>query len=183
MRLEGRVWVYGDHVDTDAIIPARYLSTSDPRELATHCMEDIDASFAAGVQPGEILVAGENFGCGSSREHAPAAIQACGIACVVAASFARIFYRNAFNIGLPIVICPEAAKATEKGDTLVVELENGRVVNRTRGAEYEAEAYPSFMLGLIRAGGLTPYTKRRLEAGIFDRLREDSEARTAGAGP
>ena len=171
MKMTGRGWVYGDHVDTDAIIPARYLSTSDPAELAAHCMEDIDASFAGRVQPGDILIAGENFGCGSSREHAPLAIQGAGVACVVAASFARIFYRNAFNVGLPIVVCPDAVAQARSGDCLEVELENGRVVNRTQDAEYTAEAYPDFMLGLIRAGGLTSFTRQRLATGMFDRLR------------
>jgi 3-isopropylmalate/(R)-2-methylmalate dehydratase small subunit len=157
--------VYGDHVDTDAIIPARYLMTSEPAELAAHCMEDIDERFAGAVAPGDVLVAGENFGCGSSREHAPIAIQASGVGCVIAKSFARIFFRNALNIGLPVLICPSAAAAAEPGQRIEVDLARGTIVNRTLGASYDAEPYPAFMLELIRAGGLVPYTRERLLAG------------------
>ncbi|MEE8593386.1 MAG: 3-isopropylmalate dehydratase small subunit [Candidatus Bipolaricaulota bacterium] len=178
MRWTGRAWTFGDHVDTDVIIPARYLTTSDPHELAKHCMEDIEPSFAGSVRAGDIVVAGENFGCGSSREHAPLALQGAGIACVIAASFARIFYRNAFNIGLPIVVCPAAAATAESGHLFEVDIETGLVMNRTLGLSYEAETYPSFILGLIKAGGLTPFTKKRLAAGVFDPLRRPAEERT-----
>jgi len=141
-------------------------------------MEDIDPSFASSVQAGAIVVAGENFGCGSSREHAPLALQGAGIACVIAASFARIFYRNALNIGLPIVVCRGAAAAAETGHILEVDIKAGLVTNRTLGLSYEAETYPSFILDLIEAGGLTPFTKKRLAAGVFDLLRQPAEGRT-----
>jgi len=163
MIFEGTVHKYGRDVDTDVIIPARYLNTSDPAELAAHCMEDIDAGFVARVKPGDIIVAGENFGCGSSREHAPVAIKAAGVSCVVAASFARIFYRNAFNTGLPIVVCPEAAREAEAGDRLRVDVVAGRVENLTKAATYAADAYPEFMRELVESGGLLPYVRRRLE--------------------
>jgi 3-isopropylmalate/(R)-2-methylmalate dehydratase small subunit len=165
MIFEGTVHKYGRDVDTDVIIPARYLNTSDPAELAAHCMEDIDAGFVERVRPGDIIVAGENFGCGSSREHAPVAIKAAGVSCVVAASFARIFYRNAFNTGLPIVVCPDAAGEAEAGDRLRVDVVAGRVENVTKGATYEADAYPDFMRELVESGGLLPYVRRRLAAG------------------
>lgn len=165
MSIRGRVWKYGDNVDTDAIIPARYLNTTSERELAAHCMEDIDPSFAANVRPGDIIVAGKNFGCGSSREHAPVAIKASGIACVVAESFARIFYRNAINIGLPILECPEAAQATEMGHTLEIDLGKGIIHNVDTGQTYHAVPYPDFMLDLIEAGGLIEYTRRKLQTG------------------
>ncbi len=163
MIFEGTVHKYGRDVDTDVIIPARYLTTNDPAELAKHCMEDIDAGFVARVQPGDIIVAQENFGCGSSREHAPVAIKASGITVVVAASFARIFYRNAINTGLPIVVCPEAASAAQSGDRLRVDLVAGTVDDLTRGTTYTAEAFPPFMQELIDRGGLLPYVKARLE--------------------
>lgn len=172
MTRSGRVWKYGDHVNTDAIIPARYLATSDPAELAKHCMEEIDPRFACDVRPGDILVAGEDFGSGSSREHAPLAIQATGIACVIAPSYARIFYRNALNVGLPILVCPEAAAEAKTGHTMDVDPVRGRITNVTLETTYEAEAYPPFMVDLISAGGLIPYTKRRLAAGAFDALRK-----------
>ena len=162
MIFEGTVHKYGRDVDTDVIIPARYLNTSDPAELAAHCMEDIDADFVARVKPGDIIVAGENFGCGSSREHAPVAIKAAGVSCVVAASYARIFYRNAFNTGLPIVVCPEAAREAESGDRLRVDVVAGRVENLTRGTAHEADAYPEFMRELVESDGLLPYVRRRL---------------------
>lgn len=165
MSIRGRVWKYGDNVDTDAIIPARYLNTTSERELAAHCMEDLDPSFAANVRPGDILVAGKNFGCGSSREHAPVALKASGIACVVAESFARIFFRNAINIGLPILECPEAAQATETGHTLEIDLGKGLIRNLDTGQSYQAVPYPDFMLALIEAGGLIEYTRRKLQAG------------------
>lgn len=163
MSIMGKVWKYGDNVDTDAIIAARYLNTSDERELAAHCMEDLDATFAANVQPGDIVVAGANFGCGSSREHAPLAIKAAGVQCVVAESFARIFFRNAINIGLPILECPEAARMAESGHRLEIDLAQGLIRNLSLGQEYHAAPYPPFMLGIIQAGGLIPYTQKRLQ--------------------
>ena len=160
--LRGKVWKYGDNVDTDAIIPARYLNMSTAEDLAQHCMEDIDASFAGQVKAGDIVVAQANFGCGSSREHAPLALKGAGVSCVVASSFARIFYRNAINIGLPILECPEAVAATEAGQTLDVDLEKGTVVNVDTGQTYQSEPYPPFLMGIIDAGGLVPYTRKQL---------------------
>ena len=154
-----KAYKYGDNVDTDVIIPARYLNTSAPEELAAHCMEDIDPSFAGDVRRGDILVAGRNFGCGSSREHAPLAIKASGIACVIAESFARIFYRNALNIGLPIFECPAAAGAISSGDEVSVDLEAGKIVDLTTGTSFTAEPFPPFMMELIAAGGLAEYLK------------------------
>jgi 3-isopropylmalate/(R)-2-methylmalate dehydratase small subunit len=162
VELRGRVWKYGDNVDTDVIIPARYLNVSAPEELARHCMEDIDPSFAGAVQPGDVIVAGDNFGCGSSREHAPLAIRAAGVSCVVAGSFARIFYRNAINVGLPILECPPAAEAAEIGHQLEIDLAAGQVHNLTIGQVYQAEPYPPFMMNIINAGGLVPYTRQRM---------------------
>ena len=164
MKLKGQVWKYGDNVDTDVIIPARYLNVSTPEELARHCMEDIDPSFAGAVQSGDVIVAGENFGCGSSREHAPLAIKSAGVSCVVARNFARIFYRNAINIGLPIMECPAAVDGAEKGHQLEMNLEAGQVHNLTTGSVHQAEPYPPFMMEIIDAGGLVPYTRRRIEA-------------------
>jgi len=161
--IRGRVWKYGDNVDTDAIIPARYLNTSSEKELAAHCMEDIDPSFAREVKAGDIVVAGRNFGCGSSREHAPVAIKASGVACVIAETFARIFFRNAINIGLPILECPEAVQATEAGQTLEVDLAKGIIRNLDTGQEFRAVPYPDFMLAIIDAGGLIEYTRRKLQ--------------------
>jgi 3-isopropylmalate dehydratase small subunit len=163
--LRGRVWKYGDNVDTDAIIPARYLNVSTPEALAEHCMEDIDAGFVERVDQGDIVVAGSNFGCGSSREHAPLALKAAGVSCVVAASFARIFYRNAINIGLPILECPEVVDVTETGHTLEVDLEAGSVHNVDTDQTFEAEPYPPFLVAIIEAGGLIPYTRARLHTG------------------
>ena len=163
MTLNGSVWKYGDNVDTDVIIPARYLSLSTAEELAHHCMEDLDPGFAAAVQPGDVLVAGENFGCGSSREHAPLAIKGAGVGCVVARSFARIFYRNAVNVGLPILECPAAVDDAKKGHHLEIDLETGRVCNLTTGDVYQAEPYPPFMMDIIRAGGLISYTRERIQ--------------------
>lgn len=157
MKFKGTVHKFGDNVDTDVIIPARYLNTGDPRELAKHCMEDIDASFAARVSAGDIIVAGENFGCGSSREHAPIAIKASGVKCVIAASFARIFYRNAFNIGLSIFECPAAAQAIAAGDTVVVDAVTGEIIDETAGERFAAEPLPEFMRELVAAGGLAEY--------------------------
>jgi 3-isopropylmalate/(R)-2-methylmalate dehydratase small subunit len=163
MIFEGTVHAYGRDVDTDVIIPARYLNTNDPAELARHAMEDLDAGFVGRVRPGDIIVARENFGCGSSREHAAVAISAAGVSCVVASSFARIFYRNAINTGLPIVVCPAAASEARSGDRLRVDLAAGTVENLTQGERYEAEAFPPFMQELIDRGGLLPYVKARLE--------------------
>jgi 3-isopropylmalate/(R)-2-methylmalate dehydratase small subunit len=163
--MQGSVWKYGDNVDTDAIIPARYLNTTSEKELASHCMEDIDASFVQEVEPGDIIVAGKNYGCGSSREHAPVAIKASGISCVIAETFARIFFRNAINIGLPILECPEAVAATKAGDKLAVDLAAGVVRNLTTGATYKATQYPPFVLELIEAGGLIEYTRKKLQQG------------------
>ncbi len=165
MIFEGTVHKYGRDVDTDVIIPARHLNTSDPQELASHAMEDIDAGFVERVQPGDIIVAHENFGCGSSREHAPVAIKHSGVSVVVAASFARIFYRNAINTGLPIVVCPEAAREAQAGDRLRVDLAAGTVENLTQGKTYDAEAFPPFMQELIDRGGLLPYVKAQLAEG------------------
>lgn len=162
--LQGRVWKYGDNVDTDVIIPARYLNLSTPPELARHCLEDLDPTFAGAVQPGDMIVAGENFGCGSSREHAPLAIKGSAISCIVAKSFARIFYRNAINIGLPILECPEAVRETEKGDRLTVELKAGTITNLRTGRSYQVSPFPPFIMGIIEAGGLVPYTRERLQA-------------------
>ena len=164
-KISGRAWVYGDNVDTDVIIPARYLSTSEPSELAPHCMEDIDASFAASVEKGDVIVAGANFGCGSSREHAPIAIKAVGVSCVIASSFARIFYRNAINIGLPFLECPDACVpgAVNKGDELEIDVASGEIVNKTAGRTFKAAPAPEFLQNLFAAGGLAPYVRERLE--------------------
>jgi len=169
--MRGRIWRFGDHVDTDAIIPARYLHTSEPAELAAHCMEGLRDGFAAAVQPGDLIAAGENFGCGSSREHAPLAIRASGVGCVVAASFARIFYRNAVNIGLPIVVCPDAVQTAADGQEWEVDLEAGRVRNVTLGAEVAFEPVPPFMRELLAAGGLISTTRARIAAGELPRRR------------
>jgi 3-isopropylmalate/(R)-2-methylmalate dehydratase small subunit len=162
MTLRGRVHKYGANVDTDVIIPARHLNLNTAEELAPHCMEDIDAEFVQRVQPGDMIVADTNFGCGSSREHAPLAIKGAGVSCVVAKSFARIFYRNSINLGLPILECAEAVDGSEAGDELSIELETGTIRNLTKGSEFKAKPYPEFMLELMRAGGLVEYTKRRL---------------------
>lgn len=162
MNLKGKVHKYGANVDTDAIIPARYLNVSDPAELARHCMEDIDEDFLSKVQPGDIIMATTNFGCGSSREHAPLAIKAAGIACVIAKSFARIFFRNAINIGLPVLECEEAVDNTEAGDTLEIDLSQGKITNITKNMAFVANQYPDFMAELISAGGLVEYTKKRI---------------------
>jgi 3-isopropylmalate/(R)-2-methylmalate dehydratase small subunit len=160
--LKGTVHKYGANVDTDAIIPARYLNISDPAELAKHCMEDIDRDFVSRVKAGDIMMATSNFGCGSSREHAPLAMKAAGISCVIAKSFARIFFRNAINIGLPLLECNEAVDKTEAGDILEVDLSSGRIKNLTNGMVFTAKPYPDFMSELITAGGLIEHTKRRL---------------------
>lgn len=157
MKAHGTVFKYGDNVDTDVIIPARYLNSSDPAELATHCMEDIDADFVKKVQKGDIIVADKNFGCGSSREHAPIAIKAAGVSCVIAETFARIFYRNAINIGLPIVECTEAAKDIAAGDEVEVDFDSGLITNLTKGTSYQGQAFPEFMQRIIKAEGLVNY--------------------------
>ena len=163
--LKGKVHKYGADVNTDVIIPARYLNMSDPDELARHCMEDIDSEFVNRMQTGDIIVADTNFGCGSSREHAPLAIKAAGVGCVIARSFARIFYRNALNIGLPILECVEAVDKTDAGDVFEVELSTGEIVNTTKGLTFKAEPIPDFMLELIESGGLIEYTRRKIIAG------------------
>jgi 3-isopropylmalate/(R)-2-methylmalate dehydratase small subunit len=162
MRFEGTAHRYGRDVDTDVIIPARYLNTSDPAELAKHCMEDLDADFVAKVEPGDVIVAGENFGCGSSREHAPIAIKESGISVVVAASFARIFYRNAINTGLPIVESPEAAAAIADGDRVAVDADTGVITDLTTGAAFTAQPFPPFIRSIIEKGGLIASVKERM---------------------
>jgi 3-isopropylmalate/(R)-2-methylmalate dehydratase small subunit len=159
MILEGKVWRYGDNVDTDVIIPARHLNTSEPKELAAHCMEDIDPAFAGNVQPGDIIVADRNFGCGSSREHAPVAIKASGITVVVADSFARIFYRNAINIGLPLLEIGEAVKHIKAGDKIRIDLSSGTVENVATGGVFKAQPLPGFIQDIAKAGGLVNYVK------------------------
>ena len=159
MKATGRVFKYGDNVDTYVIIPARYLNTSDPKELAAHCMEDIDLDFAKNVQQGDIIVANKNFGCGSSREHAPIAIKESGVSCVIASTFARIFYRNAINIGLPILECDQAVKSIEAGDELEVNFDTGVIKNITKNEEYQGEAFPEFMQKIINSNGLIGYIK------------------------
>lgn len=161
MNAKGTVFKYGDNVDTDVIIPARYLNSSDPAELATHCMEDIDADFTKNVKKGDIIVAEKNFGCGSSREHAPIAIKAAGVSCVIAETFARIFYRNAINIGLPIIECVEAAKEIEAGDVVEVDFDSGIIYDRTKGTQYQGQAFPEFMQKIIKAEGLINYINER----------------------
>lgn len=158
---KGKVWKFGADIDTDRIIPARYLNTSDPKELAKHCMEDEDPSFASKVGEGDIIVAEKNFGCGSSREHAPIAIKASGVSCVIARSFARIFYRNSFNMGLPIFECAEAVDATENGDVLEVDMDSGEIHNVTKDLRFKARPVPPFMQELIKAGGLMESIKKR----------------------
>ena len=154
---KGFVFKYGDNVDTDVIIPARYLNSSDPSELAAHCMEDIDKDFVNRVQKGDIMVADKNFGCGSSREHAPIAIQAAGVSCVIAETFARIFYRNAINIGLPIIECPEASRGIEAGDEVEVDFDSGVITNVTKGTTFQGQAFPEFMQRIIDSEGLVNY--------------------------
>ena len=163
MSVKGRVFKYGDNVDTDVIIPARYLNTSDAKELASHCMEDIDVNFVKNVKKGDIIVANKNFGCGSSREHAPLAIKTAGVSCVIASTFARIFYRNAINIGLPILECDEAVKNIDAGDELEVDFKTGIIKNLTKNQQYKGEGFPEFMQKLIAAGGLVKYTNSKKE--------------------
>ncbi len=157
----GTVFKFGDNIDTDVIIPARYLNSSDPAELATHCMEDIDKDFVKKVKKGDIIVATKNFGCGSSREHAPISIKAAGVSCVIAETFARIFYRNAINIGLPIVECPEAAKGIDEGDQVEVNFDTGVITNLTKGTTFQGQAFPEFMQKIIAAEGLVNYINNK----------------------
>jgi len=161
MQAKGRAFKYGDNVDTDVIIPARYLNSSDPAELATHCMEDIDNTFVKRVQKGDIIVATKNFGCGSSREHAPIAIKAAGVSCVIAETFARIFYRNAINIGLPIIECKEAARAIKAGDEVEVDFDSGVITDITTGEKYKGQAFPPFMQKIIDCEGLVNYINQK----------------------
>ncbi len=160
MKIQGKVHKYGDHVDTDVIIPARYLNTADSKELAAHCMEDIDKDFVKNVNEGDIIVAGVNFGCGSSREHAPIAIKAAGVSCVIAKNFARIFYRNSLNIGLPILECPEAGEDIENGDEVSVDFDSGVITDITKGKAYKAEPFPPFIQNIIKQGGLLASLKK-----------------------
>ncbi|MGI5988763.1 MAG: 3-isopropylmalate dehydratase small subunit [Lachnospiraceae bacterium] len=163
MQAEGTVFKYGDNVDTDVIIPARYLNTSVPEELAAHCMEDIDKTFVKRVHKGDIIVAGKNFGCGSSREHAPIAIKAAGVSCVIAPTFARIFYRNSINIGLPIVECPEAAEEIQEGDRVKVDFDSGVITDETTGKTFQGQSFPEFMQKIINANGLINYINGQTE--------------------
>ena len=164
MHAKGKAFRYGDNVDTDVIIPARYLNTSDPKELASHCMEDIDADFIKQVEAGDIIVADRNFGCGSSREHAPLAIKTSGISCVIAYSFARIFYRNSINIGLPILECDEAVKGIKSGDVVRVDFASGTITNETSGGSWSAQAFPPFIQGMIEADGLINYMRKEIKS-------------------
>lgn len=168
MILKGRAHKYGDHVNTDVIIPARYLNVSDADQLAAHCMEDLDAEFVKRVQPGDVVIGGEDFGCGSSREHAPIAIKASGVSAVIARSFARIFFRNAINIGLPVLVSPQAAAEIEAGDDVQIDLTSGTISDVTRGKTYRAQPFPEFLQDIISAGGLIPYTRRRLGIGTTE---------------
>jgi 3-isopropylmalate/(R)-2-methylmalate dehydratase small subunit len=161
MKANGTVFKFGDNVDTDVIIPARYLNAPDPAELAKHCMEDIDVDFVKNVKKGDIIVATKNFGCGSSREHAPISIKAAGVSCVIAETFARIFYRNAINIGLPIIECAEAAKGIDAGDEVEVDFDNGMIYNKTKGTEFKGQAFPEFMQKIIKAEGLINYINNK----------------------
>jgi 3-isopropylmalate/(R)-2-methylmalate dehydratase small subunit len=161
--MAGKAWKFGDNIDTDSIIAARYLNMSTAEDLACHCLEGVLERFAGEVRPGDVIVAGENFGCGSSREHAPLAIKGSGVACVVGKSFARIFYRNAINMGLPILECPEVVDETEQGDQLRVDLEAGTITNLRTQRTSRTSQFPEFILGIVEAGGLIPYTKRRLD--------------------
>lgn len=163
MIVTGKAFKYGDNVDTDVIIPARYLNSADPAHLRQHCMEDIDSGFVSEVQDGDIMVAGKNFGCGSSREHAPVAIKASGISLVIAESFARIFFRNCINVGLAIMECPEAAVAISKGDVIKADFDTGTIENVTKNEKYQAKPFPDFINGIITSGGLVDYTREKTE--------------------
>ena len=160
--MKGKAWKFGDDVNTDEIIPARYLNTIDPKELAAHCMEDADPEFAKAVRPGDVIVGGANFGCGSSREHAPIAIKAAGVSCVIAKTFARIFFRNCINTGLPILACPDAPDKINAGDEIEIDLAEGRITNLTQGEEYAAQPFPKEMQDIIAAGGLMNFVKRSM---------------------
>ena len=159
MKVSGKIFKYGDNIDTDVIIPARFLTTADPEQLKLHCMEDLDSEFIDQVKPGDIIVAGKNFGCGSSREHAPVAIKASGISCVIAEDFARIFYRNSINMGLPILECKEAVEGIDKGDEVEVDFEEGLIIDKTKDLVFKAKPFPPFIQKIIDAGGLVEYTK------------------------
>ena len=161
MQAKGKVFKYGDNVDTDVIIPARYLNITDGFELAKHCMEDIDKEFIKNVQKGDIMVAQKNFGCGSSREHAPLVIKCAGVSCVIAETFARIFYRNAINIGLPIIECAEASKAIQAGDEVEIDFDSGMIYNKTKNESYKGQAFPEFMQKIIKAEGLINYINQK----------------------
>ena len=161
MKAHGDVFRFGDNVDTDVIIPARYLNSSEPKELAAHCMEDIDKDFVKKVKKGDLIVANKNFGCGSSREHAPIAIKAAGVSCVIAETFARIFYRNAINIGLPIIECKEAAENIDAGDEVEVDFDSGMIYDKTKGTSYQGQAFPEFMQKIIAAEGLVNYINQK----------------------
>ena len=161
MKAHGDVFRFGDNVDTDVIIPARYLNSSEPKELAAHCMEDIDKDFVKKVKKGDLIVANKNFGCGSSREHAPIAIKAAGVSCVIAETFARIFYRNAINIGLPIIECREAAENIDAGDEVEVDFDSGMIYDKTKGTSYQGQAFPEFMQKIIKAEGLINYINQK----------------------
>lgn len=158
---KGHVFKYGDNVDTDVIIPARYLNSFDAQELATHAMVDIDLTFTQRVQPGDIIVARKNFGCGSSREHAPLCLKTAGVSCIIAETFARIFYRNAINIGLPIIECPEASKGIESGDEVEIDFDSGMIYNKTKGTSFQGQAFPEFMQKIIHAEGLINYINEK----------------------
>ncbi|MCK8824394.1 3-isopropylmalate dehydratase small subunit [Fuchsiella alkaliacetigena] len=164
MEIKGQAWKYGDDIDTDVIIPARYLNTSDPAELAKYCLKDLDEDFVTKMNEGDLIVAAKNFGCGSSREHAPLAIKAAGVSCVIAKSFARIFYRNAINIGLPILESVEAAEKIEEGDEIEVDIDSGEINNLSKDEVYQAEPFPEFMQELITAGGLINYVSRKVDS-------------------
>lgn len=164
MQAKGRVFKYGDNVDTDVIIPARYLNSFDPQELASHAMADIDPDFVKKVQPGDLIVANKNFGCGSSREHAPLCLKTAGVSCVIAETFARIFYRNAINIGLAILECPEASEKIQSGDEVAIDFDTGLITNLTKGETYQANPFPAFIKEIIQAGGLMADIKKRQEA-------------------
>ena len=161
MKAHGNVFKFGDNVDTDVIIPARYLNSSEPKELAAHCMEDLDKDFVKKVNKGDLIVAHKNFGCGSSREHAPIAIKAAGVSCVIAETFARIFYRNAINIGLPIIECKEAAENINDGDEVEVDFDSGMIYDKTKGTSYQGQAFPEFMQKIIKAEGLINYINQK----------------------
>ena len=162
MKVSGKVFKYGDNIDTDVIIPARHLTSADPEHLKEHCMEDIDKSFKDRVKPGDIMVAGKNFGCGSSREHAPVAVKASGISLVIANDFARIFYRNSINVGLPILECPEAAAGIKEGDEVEADFDTGVITDKTTGESFQAKAFPEFIKNIMASGGLVGYTESEL---------------------